>query len=342
MTPMRADDAYFVRMAGPGDLAALIGVRAAVGPGFTSLALPDDMLAQRLEAVTRSAHAKISTPGEERYILMLVHAPTGAVVGMAQVKATVGVSQPFFNFRILQVAAASHAAQRRFDMDVLILVNECAGCTEVGSLFVDPAHRAGGWGRLLAQARYLLIAAERQRFAPRVVSELRGVLTKDGVSPFWEHLGRHFFRMEFAEADRLSASSGQFILDLMPKYPIYVDLLAQEARDVIGRCHPDGEPAFALLKQEGFRYERVVDIFDGGPLVSSPRDQVRTVREARRAALLEGAGETPALLANPDIAAFACVRAKVKLDGDRIAAPKFVFERLGLAPGEDALVWHGA
>lgn len=343
MTPMRADDAYFVRMAGPGDLAALMAVRAAVGPGFTSLALPDDMLAQRLDAVKRSAGAQISSPGEERYILTLVHAPTGAVVGLAQVKATVGVTQPFFNFRILQIAAASHAAQRRYDMDVLILVNECTGCTEVGSLFVEPAHRAGGWGRLLAQARYILIAAAPQRFAPRVVSELRGVLTKEGVSPFWENLGRHFFRMEFAEADRLSASGdSQFILDLMPKYPIYVDLLAQEARDVIGRCHPDGEPAFALLKQEGFRYERVIDIFDGGPLVSSPRDQIRTVREARRMKLREGAGEALALLANPNVASFACVRAQVKLDGDGVAAPKFVFDRLGLAPGEEALVWHGA
>ncbi len=64
-----------------------------------------------------------------------------------------------------------------------------------------------------------------------MVSELRGVVGPDGVSPFWEALGRHFFKMDFSEADRLSATTdNQFILDLMPKYPIYADLLP-EARE---------------------------------------------------------------------------------------------------------------
>jgi arginine N-succinyltransferase len=128
----------------------------------------------------------------------------------------------------------------------------------------------------------------------------------------------------------------------MPKYPIYVDLLAKEAREVIGRCHPDGEAAYALLRREGFRYERVIDIFDGGPLVAAPRDQIRTVREARMLAIAEGGGETPALLANPNLAAFACVRAPVRRDGDRVLAAKQVWARLGLGAGERALVWVDA
>jgi arginine N-succinyltransferase len=337
---MIAADDYFVRMADPRDFDALKAVRKLAGPGFTSLSIDDETLAQRLEVVARSAVAHLREPGEERYILVLEHAPSRAVVGMAQVKAIVGVSQPFFNFRVLQIAAASASARRRYDMDVLILVNECTGASEVGSLFVRADHRAAGLGRLLARARYVLMAASPERFSARVVSEMRGVVDAEGVSPFWEHLGRHFFRMDFAEADAMSATTdNQFILDLMPKYPIYVDLLPPEAQAVIGRCHADGEGARFLLEQEGFRYDRVIDIFDGGPLLSAPRDQIRTVRAARRLRVRAGAAaQTRVMLANPEVAAFACLACAGKIEGDEIVVAKACLDRLWLAEGEQALV----
>ncbi len=73
--------------------------------------------------------------------------------------------------------------------------------------------------------------------------------------------------MDFAEADKLSATTdNQFILDLMPQHPIYVDLLPEAARAVIGKCHKDGEGARRLLEWEGFSFSNVIDIFDGGPL----------------------------------------------------------------------------
>ena len=97
-----------------------------------------------------------------------------------------------------------------------------------------------------------------------------------------EGLGRHFFRMDFAEADRLSATTdNQFIMDLMPRYPIYVDLIPTEAREVIGRCHSDGVGAYKLLQWEGFEFDRTVDIFDGGPLVAAQRRHIRTIQESR-------------------------------------------------------------
>jgi arginine N-succinyltransferase len=127
------------------------------------------------------------------------------------------------------------------------------------------------------------MAAEPERFGTKVLAELRGVVDNEGRSPFWECLGRHFFRMDFTEADRLSATTdNQFILDLMPKYPIYVDLLPPEAREVIGRCHSDGVGAYKLLQWEGFEFDRTVDIFDGGPLVTVQRRHIRTIQESRR------------------------------------------------------------
>jgi arginine N-succinyltransferase len=226
---------------------------------------------------------------------------------------------------------------------VLILVNEFTGCTEVGSLFVKAEHRVNGVGRLLAQSRYLLMACAPQRFAPSVVSELRGVVDADGKSPFWEHLGRHFFRMSFPEADAMSAATdNQFILDLMPKYPIYADLLPQEAREVIGKCHPAGEGALKLLQWEGFRYEHVVDIFDGGPLVTAPRDSIRTFREAKRLPLRLAdhvEGGVRAIVARPSIADYRCTGARVAMKDGVAFTDGGAHAALGLEDGDTALIW---
>lgn len=335
---------YVVRPLRMRDLAGLRTLRDLAGPGFTSLAVDDEKLAARVAAAESVQAADIAEPGpDQRYLLALEHRPTGTLAGLAGVKACVGEKPPFFNFRVLKIAQSSAAADRRFDMEVLILVNEFTGCSEVGSLFVRPEHRAAGVGRMLAQARYLLMAAAPQRFAAEVVSELRGVVDEDGASPFWEHLGRHFFRMAFSDADRLSASTdNQFILDLMPKYPIYVDLLPEAARAVIGKCHPQGEGAFRLLQWEGFRYERVVDIFDGGPLVTAGRDSIRTFRESRRLEVRAGAVEADApvaLLANPAFARFACTSARATIRDGVARAPAEALDAIGLSTGETALIW---
>jgi arginine N-succinyltransferase len=336
---------YLVRAVRESDLAGLRALRDLAGPGFTSLAIDDATLRKRLEASCAVWRAPIAAPGpDQRYFLALEHCASGALAGVAAVKACVGEDPPFFNFRVLKIAQASHAAGRRFDMEVLILVNEFTGCSEVGSLFVHPDHRAGGVGRLLAQSRYLLMAADPRRFAPTVVSELRGVVDADGRSPFWEHLGRHFFRMDFAEADRLSATTdNQFILDLMPKYPIYVDLLPPPAREIIGRCHPMGEGALKLLKWEGFRFDNVVDIFDGGPLVTAPRDSIRTFRESRRSPLrvADGVPAARGLVANSEVAQFACASSALEHADGLVRVPADTLAALGMREGEEALAWAG-
>jgi arginine N-succinyltransferase len=337
---------YVIRPIGAGDFDAFRALRDLSGPGFTSLAIDDAKLAARVADAEAVQRAKITEPGpDQRYLLALEHRESGVLAGVAGVKACVGEQPPFFNFRVLKISQASAAAQRRYDMEVLILVNEFTGCSEVGSLFVHPAHRAAGVGRMLAQARYMLMAAAPHRFASEVVSELRGVVDAHGASPFWEHLGRHFFRMDFDEADRLSAATdNQFILDLMPKYPIYVDLLPKAARDVIGQCHPHGQGALKLLQWEGFRHERVVDIFDGGPLVTASRDSIRTFRESRHMEIRAGNPPDttpPALIANPDFTRFACTGAHVAMrDGVAYVAAE-TLDTVGLVSGATALIWNG-
>jgi len=332
-----------MRAAGPRDLEGLKQLREVAGAGFTSLMLDDDGLGAKLELSEKSFASTTTTAGFERYLVALEHVESGELAGCCGVKSTIGETPPFFNFRMITEAQSSNVVNRRFDMRVLIGVNDFTGCSEVGSLFVRREHRVPGIGRALAQCRYLLMASAPQRFRDQVVSELRGVVSPTGESPFWEAVGRHFFRMDFAEADKLSATTdNQFILDLTPQHPIYVDLLPEAARAVIGKCHADGEGARSLLEWEGFSFSNVVDIFDGGPLMSAKRDTIRTLRQSRRGRL-EPAAElnTPrrALIATPRISGFHCVPAQIEQVGEVYRARPEDIAQLELQPGEDALIW---
>lgn len=334
---------YVMRAAGPGDFDGFKQLREIAGAGFTSLMLDDAVLAERLDLSQQNFAAQATTAGKERYFIALEHIESGQLAGCCGVKATIGETPPFFNFRLITEAQSSPVARRRFDMRVLIGVNDFTGCSEVGSLFVRPEHRARGVGRALAQSRYLLMKTAPQRFHEQVVSELRGVVSPEGVSPFWEAVGRHFFQMDFSDADKLSATTdNQFILDLTPQHPIYVDLLPKEARDAIGKVHKDGEGARKLLEWEGFSFSNVVDIFDGGPLVSARRDTIRTLRESRlvKLAAASSDGAAPrALISTPHISGFRCVSSRAAVAGGFATVDAETLKALQLNPGDEALIW---
>jgi arginine N-succinyltransferase len=325
-----------VRPAGLADFDSLMELAVLSGRGFTSLPEDEPTLRARLALSEASFQSGVAPP-EAWYTLMLEDLDTGSVEGVAGVKAGVGVKRPFFSFRVVTLAQSSPTLEMRFDHKALVLVNECAGWSEVGSLFLRPEKRKGGAGRLLAQSRYMLIGIEPQRFAEMVLAELRGWFDEDGRCPFWEHVAHKFFRLGFDQADLMSASTdGQFILDLAPRHPIYTELLPEEARDVIGRVHRDGEAARAMLEREGFRYQGLVDLFDAGPTVACPRDDIRTVRDAKRlrVKLGEDAFGEEALISTGDVARFRAIRASVLIDGDAAILGREALDALGVCEGE--------
>ncbi|GGB61927.1 arginine N-succinyltransferase [Henriciella pelagia] len=332
---------YVMRPSRLDDFEVLMQLAEESGPGFTSLPVHERILRERLEKSQKSFAGELTEPQYGKYLMMLEDQESGEIGGCSAVKAGVGIDQPFFNYRVITVAQASQAADRRFDLDALVLTNEFVGYTEVGTLFLREAHRGSGAGRLLAQSRYLLVASAPDRFGDMILAELRGVVDGDGQTPFWDAIGRHFFRMEFTEADILSAiTDNQFILDLMPKYPIYVDLLPPEAREVIGRCHADGVGAMKLLEWEGFRFERTVDIFDGGPLVAAARSTVRTIRESRTVTVRTGdAGGRTGIMSNDRFSDFRATMVEGALADDIFYTSAAVLDRLRISEGETARIW---
>ena len=265
------------------DLDALFRLAESAGIGLTTLP-PDRRLLR--ERIVRSQHALAADPlkpGGETYLFVLEDLRTGALAGTAGMVAKVGGFEPFYSYQLRTTVHESAEMGVRKEIRTLHLVANHSGPSEIGTLFLSSTHRGGGNGRLLSLSRFLFMADFPHRFDEEVIAEMRGVLTPDGNSPFWDTVGRHFFDMEFARADVLSAADKQFIADLMPKHPIYIPMLPPDVQAVIGQVHVETRPALRLLEQEGFVFGAHVDIFDAGPLVSAPRDRIRTLAQSVRA-----------------------------------------------------------
>ena len=334
---------YVMRPSRLDDFDALMDLAERSGPGFTSLPVDGERIMDRLNKSVAAFAGTLELPQYGKYLMMMEDVQSGEIAGCSAVKAGTGINEPFFNYRIITLAQASQAAGKRFDLDALVLTNEFVGYTEVGTLFLKSEHRGGGAGRLAAQSRYMLMAANPARFGSMVLAELRGVIDQDGNTPFWDCLGKHFFKMTFQEADYLSAvSDNQFILDLMPKYPIYIDLLPPAAREVIGRCHNEGVGAMKLLEWEGFRFDRTVDIFDGGPMLAAQVQHIRTIRESRLVKTEVGMPHALArgLVSTNSIEGFRAMQLAGALkDEETLILPEEQFEALKLKPGDTVRIW---
>ncbi|WP_137861108.1 MULTISPECIES: arginine N-succinyltransferase [unclassified Sphingomonas] len=330
---------FVIRAARDEDLQALYEMAKLTGGGFTNLQPEKEVLRAKLARSHAAFDRGEDESGDDVFVLVLENLDTGEVRGTCQIFTAVGQRWPFYSYRLATETKHSEELGRTFRAETLSLVNDLEGASEVGGLFLHPGERAGGLGMLLARSRYLFIARHRNRFAERILAELRGVIDEAGGSPFWDGVAGRFFGMNFQEADSFNAIHGnQFIADLMPKHPIYTAMLQESARSVIGLPHPSGRAAMRMLESEGFAWERYVDIFDGGPTMTARTDQVRTVRDARTAKVVavEAGGEA-ALVATGKLQQFRVTQGRVAEREGGVAIDPRTAELLGIGGGDEIM-----
>lgn len=270
-----------IRPVAPADIDSLMDLSSKTGVGLTTLPHDKEILQRRISESQRGFARMADKPGGETYLFVMEDLDSGAVVGTSGLFSKVGGYEPFYAYRMETTVHESRMLNVRKEIRTLHLVMEHNGPSEIGSLFLAPAFRQGINGRLLSLSRFVFIADHRQYFDPVVLAEMRGVIDDKGGSVFWDALGHHFFEVSLSKADSLVMRDKRFIADLMPKHPIYIPILPKAAQGVIGEVHPDTKPAIRLLEGEGFAFAGMVDIFEGGPIVSCATDDIRTVRESR-------------------------------------------------------------
>ena len=196
--------AVVVRAIQPGDLDGLLELALQVGDGMTTLKPDRAMLGKRVALACASFAESIPAPQRD-YLFVMEDVGNGRLVGVCAIKSAVGLEEPFYNYRIGTLVHSSTELNVFSRMDTLYLSNDLTGCAELCSLFLHPDYRCGSNGKLLSKSRFLFIAQFPHLFSAKLIAEMRGYQRADGTSPFWDHLGQHFFKMDFERADSISS-----------------------------------------------------------------------------------------------------------------------------------------
>lgn len=310
---------------------------------MTTMPRDPDRMAERIEQAEASVDPARVVDGEEIYFFVLDEGTPGSpdIAGTSAIYAAVGLTRPFYNYRLTRISKYSPDIGHRFDYTILQPSNDYTGCTEVGTLYLPPEHRGGGRGRMLSLARFMFIAVHRQRFGDVVMAEMRGWTDDAGRSPFWEAVGQKFFGLDLEAADLLSGKDFRFMQDLLPGSPIHVDLLPDEARAVISVPHAGSEPAAAMLRRQGLRDHGYIDIFDAGLCLDAFIDDVEVIRRARsrRARITEAPMDgSPGLIANTELAAFSVIEGSISR-GAAQPLTRAQADALGIADGDPIVTY---
>ena len=333
---------FIIRPATGTDLQPIYEMAKRTGGGFTNLPPDRGALSEKLQRSDAAFSRTGDAIGNDMFVFALENRATHEVRGTCQIFSQVGQKWPFYSYRVGVVTQHSEELDRTFRAEMLSLTNDLEGSTEVGGLFLHPGERSGGLGMLLARSRYLFIRTHRPRFAEKTLAELRGVIDEAGGSPFWDGIAGRFFGMNFQDADEFNGKHGnRFIADLMPKHPVYIAMLSEHARAVIGVPHPSGRAAMRMLENEGFMWEKYVDIFDGGPTMTVRTDQIHSVRDATDSVIMgisdtigDHIGGEKALAATGMLSGFRAAYAWIETTDKGVVIDRPSAELLGVGKGD--------
>lgn len=322
----------YIRPASLKDLPTLIAFSKVAGIGITSLPRNPFILEEKLARAERSFQGVLSPSKTFLFFLEYNREP----IGVAGIVSRIGTDDPFFAFHRLEEPLKSSILEIDREIPILHFLRARKKPTEIGSLFLLPTFRKQHFGRLLSLSRFLFIALFRSFFAPTVIAELRGI-NVEGDSPFWNAVGRHFFNISFPEADLLRTEHPEAIEELFPKYPIYPFLLPKEAQEAIGKPHPETLPAHHFLQKQGFHMSHYLDIFDAGPHLFAPTDEIEVVKKCCLGSVKEIrdtlTSPTLALVSNTRLDFRAC-QTDVILEGEEVILSSAAAQALSVNRGD--------
>jgi arginine N-succinyltransferase len=284
---------FLLREAIPSDLEQL----RALARRLNTLNLPNDSARlQKLVDVSRGSFGGVYREAKYRdYLFVMEDVEAERLIGSCLIIAQHGTyERPAVYFNVREEQKYSTTLDKHFIHQVLQLTFNYDGPTEIGGLILHPDYRGHQLklGRLLSFVRLLFIGMHRDLFRDRIVAELLPPLNPDGTSDLWDCLGNNFTHLDYQTADLLSRDNVEFIRSLFPSTPIYTSLLPEHVRSLIGVVGKATRPARAMLEKIGFRWDRSIDPFDGGPTFAVEANRCAPITRTKRlpyaGALAEG------------------------------------------------------
>jgi arginine N-succinyltransferase len=337
---------YVVRPVELADIGALEAMAAVTMPGVHTLPRTREKIAASVERSLASFAAHVDIPSEESYLFVLEELETGTIAGTAAIHASAGSNGTYFAFRNDVIQQVSRDLNISHSVHALTLCSELTAYSQLSGFYVRNRETAGLEAALLSRARLLFAVLAPHRFGDRFFVPLAGITDSEGQSPFWNALGRKFFKMDFLDAERVigGARNRTLIVELMPHYPVYVPLLPGDAQAAMGQIHPSGQLSFNLLTEEGFEADEYIDIFDGGPILQAHKNALRSfcgsslrrVDTAARAGAPESLVKYAVASNEGDFRAITVACPPVET-GEVVCLPLEAREALKVEPGENVI-----
>ena len=209
---------HVVRPAQLSDIAALETLAAVTTPGVHTLPRTREKIAAAVERSLASFAAQVDLPSEESYLFVLENQASGEIVGTAAIHASAGSNGTYFSFRNDVIQQVSRDLNICHSVHALTLCSELTGYSQLSGFYVRERQGAAIEAALLSRARLLFAVLAPQRFGDRFFVPLAGLTDDAGHSPFWDALGRKFFKIDFLDAERIigGARNRTLIVELMP------------------------------------------------------------------------------------------------------------------------------
>ena len=271
-------DNLVFRLANTHDIDQLFYLSQATQPGLTSIPKSEKLWADRVKQNKDLLSKKDSLMQGKWFTFVIEDVSKNKIIGTASILDEVGKNYPLNVYQICEEKKTSSHLQIKQYIRYLNPKQIESGPSELGALWLHPKYRGFGLGRLLTVGRLMFIATHRKYFKQSILAEMRGYADEKGKVPFWEHVSKPIFGMSYEIADYLASKNQEFIKELLPNFPIIIDLLSNQARECIGMCHPLTTAACAVLLSEGFKMTRSVDIFDAGPKLTAQIDELRAIK----------------------------------------------------------------
>lgn len=246
--------------------------------------LPPDrqIISSKIESSIKAFTNPSKRLWENYYLFVLEDVKAKKIIGASMIHAQHGTEdEPHYYFSVSQEHKFSKTLNTGFIHGTLKLGLDTNGPTEIGGLILDPHFRKTDkkLGKQLSFVRFLYMGMNQKRFKENIHSELLPLFGNEGQAPLWEAIGRRFLNMEYHDADVLSRSNKEFILNLFPADTIYLTLLPIEARNAVGKVGEQTIPVKKMLESIGFKYTNEIDPFDGGPHYRANMKDIKPIKE---------------------------------------------------------------
>ena len=226
-------------------------------------------LTSKIERSNSSFMQDVISAGDQSYLFVLEDINTKQLLGAAGINARAGHKAPFYSFRHDIKIHSSNELNVHNRVHALTLNHDLSDHSQLCSFYITPKLLESDYPLLMTMSRLLYMRLSPERFSEKWMAVLPGVFDQQGLSPFWENVGRKFLGIGYDQVNHYHCTYEKtFIAEMMPYHPLYIALMDEQAQNAIGLINKEAQLQSALLNEQGFETSKYVDIFDAGAVLT--------------------------------------------------------------------------